>query len=420
MARSLAFLAPILLAACAATTSPTASTSSIGSNVASPTALPASPTPSALPSIPLSETYSIWHRVEMPDPTPHVYGGEWAADIVAFNGGFVAVGFINGGCCDGGFTTDTRAVVWTSPDGASWQLEPDVPAFALSHMVAAATDGRRIVAVGFRNVESTAFPGSAEPRRATWVSTDGTTWTAEFNDLQPFYSIAFHDGRFRAAVAYGDAGPEIWSSADGTSWTRDAGAETLGPGKLNLLRETELGLVAAGFTDGPPAQDGSYTQVAVTWLSDGKGRWQRSPDQAALQNAHIDDLAAIDGRLVAIGGNWDTEGGVSWMSDDGLTWTPIDDPALAADCGIPNRLIAVSDGLLAIGATCADAQFRAWTSPDGSRWSVGSASQPGQQHFGPQVQGWLIRPDSSLLAVGYGAASDDPSHVAPMAWLVDP
>jgi hypothetical protein len=415
MARGIALVVPILLAACAATTAPSPSSSPTGS-IAPSVTLPASLTPSALPSIRASETYAIWRRVEMPDPLPHVYGGEWAADVIAYRGRYVAVGFINGGCCDGGFTTDTRAVVWSSADGTTWQLEPNAPAFALGHMVAAATDGRRIVAVGTRNVESTADPGLVELQRATWTSTDGAKWTAQFDDLPPFYSVAFLNGRFWAAVAYANTGPEIWSSANGISWTMDAGAEALGLGTVNVLRATSVGLVAAGFADGPDAPDGSHTSTAVSWLRHDTGKWLRSPDQAALRSSRIDDLATGDGRLVAVGANEAAEGGLAWVSDDGLTWARIDDPALAVDCAIPQLLVAVDGGLVATGAMgCSQAQFRAWTSLDGSHWSIVSANQPGLEGVELQVQGWLVRPDWSLLAVGYGWVAD---HGAPMAWLV--
>ena len=413
------FVVTILLAACGATT-PSPSSSTTNSVSPSPTDLPASPAPSALPSIPASESYAVWRRIEMPDPAPHVYGGEWAADVIAYKGGYLAVGFINGGCCDGGFTTDTRAVVWSSADGATWQLEPDGPAFALGHMVAAATDGQRIVAVGFRAVESTKSPGSVEfGHGAAWASTNASTWTTRTEGLPQFNSVVFFKGRFLGAAA-GDGGPEVWSSVDGASWTAEARASTLGRGTMNELRVTPLGLVATGFADGPPAPDGSATTVAVSWVSDGQGRWRRSPDQAAMHMVHIDDVAVIAGRLVAIGGNWNAEGGLFWESEDGLSWAPIDVPALAVECALPHRIITVGVGLLAIGATCSGPAFRAWTSPDGSHWSIGSAYQPGQQSWEPAVQGWLMRPDSNLLAVGYGASAADPYHVAPMAWLAAP
>jgi hypothetical protein len=89
------------------------------------------PGPSQVTSLPQSRMFAGWERVAMPDPTPHTYGGEAAADVVAFKGGYIAVGGIFGGCCTGAYTTDTRAAVWRSADGVHWELEPHRPAFAL-------------------------------------------------------------------------------------------------------------------------------------------------------------------------------------------------------------------------------------------------------------------------------------------------
>lgn len=355
----------------------------------------------------------------MPDPPPHVYGGELAADMIAYKGGYLAVGGINGGCCDGGFTTDTRAVVWSSPDGATWQLQPDAPAFALSRMSGAATDGSHIVVVGSKDAESVAYPGSAEPHGAVWTSADGVSWKGQFEKVARFNSVTFADGLFWAP-ANGDAGPEIWSTADGLSWTLNASAAALGPGSINTLRSTSLGLVAAGFAEGAPASDGSRTNMAMTWLSTRSGEWHRAPDQPALLQARMDDVASLNGRLLALGANEAADGGLSWESTDGLTWTRVDQPAFAIDCALPHRLIATPIGLVAVGAKgCGEAAFRAWTSPDGSSWAIVPDSQPGLQGAELQVQGWLVRSDGSLLAVGYGSVSQV-FHIAPIAWLVDP
>jgi hypothetical protein len=372
-----------------------------------------------LPSIPTSESYATWQRIEMPDPTPHVYGGELAADVIAYKGGYVAVGGINGGCCDGGFTTDTRAVVWSSPDGKVWRLAPNVADFALSGMAGAATDGSRIVVVGFRNTESTAYPGSAEPHRAVWTSADGASWRGQFENVPRFSSVMFSDDRFWA-TANSDAGPEIWSTPDGLSWKLEAGPPILGPGTASAIRITPAGLVTFGSAEAPPAADGSYTSDAVTWINDGKAGWRRAPDQAALRQTRIADVSSLDGHLFAVGTNDLAGGGLAWESDDGLTWARLDDPAFAIDCAIPDRLIATPNGLVAVGAKgCGEAEFRAWTSPDGSSWAIVSDSQPGLQGGELQVQGWLVRSDGSLLAVGYGSVSQV-FHIAPMAWVVEP
>jgi hypothetical protein len=421
VARAVTFIGLIgmlVLAGCATSTSPSPSTAPT-SSIPPSSRLPASVTPSGLPSIPVSDRFAVWKRFEMPDPTPQVYGGEWAADVIAYKTGYRAIGFINGGCCDGGFTTDTRAVMWTSLDGKTWRLEPDLPEFALSHMVGAATDGYRIVVVGSNNVESVAYPGSAESRGAVWTSTDGASWKAQFENVPQFNSVTFSYGRFWAA-ANRDAGPEIWSTTDGLSWTLEASPSVLGAGSINVLRSTSLGLIAAGFAEVAPGSDGSRTSTAMTWLSTGSGVWHRAPDQPALLRAQMEDVAGLDGKLLALGANEAADGGLVWESEDGLVWTRVDQPAFALDCALPDKLIATPAGLLAAGAKgCSTAQFRAWTSPDGSMWSMVPDSQPGLKGQELQVQGWLIRADGSVLAVGYGSVSDV-FHVAPMAWLVEP
>lgn len=41
------------------------------------------------------------------EPLSHVYGGSQATAVVRFGDGYLAFGHVNGGCCDGGFTTES-------------------------------------------------------------------------------------------------------------------------------------------------------------------------------------------------------------------------------------------------------------------------------------------------------------------------
>jgi hypothetical protein len=214
----------------AATTAPTPS----------PTQAPATPTPSAGP-LPASRVYTNWQPIELPDPSPHVFGGEWPYAVAEFRGQVIAVGGINGGCCAGGYSPDTRAVVWRSTDARTWALVPNRADFALGHMLGLATDGRTLVAAG--SVEAKSSQGDVAPFGATWVTTNGTTWTRH-TGMPIFNNIAWMQDHFYGVTEDpAAASSSVWTSAEGVSWTL---VRRFSGDYLTILRATPLGLVAAG------------------------------------------------------------------------------------------------------------------------------------------------------------------------------
>ena len=83
-----------------------------------------------------------WERFDLPDPAPGTFAGSRASDVVAFGGGYVAIGGYSASCvsdihqtpagCDAALeslpSTDA-AVVWLSDDARVWTLVPHQPAF---------------------------------------------------------------------------------------------------------------------------------------------------------------------------------------------------------------------------------------------------------------------------------------------------
>ena len=62
----------------------------------------------------------------MPIGVPGVYAGNIPDDVTVFKDRLIAVGGVNDGCCDGGFSKGTKALVWISRDAPNgvWRRTP--------------------------------------------------------------------------------------------------------------------------------------------------------------------------------------------------------------------------------------------------------------------------------------------------------
>ena len=355
----------------------------------------------------------------MPIAVPGIFGGNTPRDVVAYGDRLFAVGGVNGGCCDGSFSTDTRALVWTSADGATWELVPDSPVFELASMHAVAARPGRLVAVGNLLPESEEFEGQVDPRAAAWTSGDGVTW--RLIEGVPFFSdvVASADGF--VASALNGANPEIWGSDDGRAWRRLAGRADLGDGSIDrLLVLDDGGMVAVGRSEAFGVESPTYEPAdAAVWRSPDGGAWSRVGDQDAFSDAWMWDVAERDGRLVGIGSG-ESESGISvWTSDDGLAWRRHSATALGADGTFVNLITAGPAGFIVVGSTGdTDRSVSAWTSPDGDAWArvpVQAALDGGAA--APDVAGWIVRGDGSIVAVG-GRWDMEAGEQAPVAWLI--
>jgi hypothetical protein len=400
------------------TTSPTAAAPSVGATI--------SATPSA--SIPLSTVYSSSRRAEIPDPTPHVFGGESVSGVVAFKGGYLAVGGINGGCCTGGYSTDTRAVVWRSSDGAHWVLEPNRPEFALGRMTGVATDGERIIVIGYRNLESATSPGDAEKHGALWISTDGLNWTLIGGDLnaieQPIYSdIAFTSEGFLATTAALPGQEDaILASRDGMQWIAVADLQTLGTGTIESITPTLSGAVAVGWTSGGRGVDGTpRPDLAAVWPSGDGQSWGRITGSSVLGNGHIQSVAAMGEVVIAVGIDLTPGRLVIWRSTDAIHWQRTQMPGIAVDWSEPPTVVASERGFVILGLVTSGprAALTVWTSPDGSAWSVVAVPPASGEVPALSVADALPLADGRLLIVG-GVPGDPGHNVVPAAVILMP
>lgn len=355
----------------------------------------------------------------MPIAVHGIFGGNTPNDVVAFDGRLIAIGGVNGGCCDGSFSTDTRALVWTSTDGVTWELVADSPAFDLGSMHAVAARPGRVVVVGSVQRESAEFEGQVDPHGAAWVSSDGSKWRL-VEGVPHFYDVVAAADGFVASTLAG-ANPEIWASDDGRAWTRIAGLAELGEGSIDrLLVVEDGGVVAVGRSEAFGVEPPTFEPAdAAVWRSADGRTWSRVADQAAFTDGWMRDVAERDGRLVAIGSG-ETESGTSvWVSDGGRTWQRHSATALGAADTFVARVIAGRDGFLVVGST-GDAGMStfAWTSADGAGWARipalpaldGDAEVPG-------LEGWIRRSDGSIVAVGR-RWDVDAGEPVPVTWLI--
>jgi len=297
------------------------SAASPSATLSSSSILPPSPTQAAPPTpTPAPPIFTSWAPLTLPEPRPHVFGGSSVAAAVAFQGGYLAVGGVHGGCCTGGFTHDTHGVVWRSGDGLAWDLDPTDPVFDLAALQGLATDGRRLVAIGALMLDSTEYPGDADPHGAAWVSDDGRTWEL-VEDLPLFETIVAIDGAF-AALPFPDAGAEIWRSVDGRTWTRTSTWQELGPGVIRDMIPAPVGVVAVGSAD-----DASGSTTGVSWLSVDGTHWRRAPNQVSLLGVSLAQVVVSGSVLVALG-RGPMADVLAW-SEDGLTWTRVIEQPLA-------------------------------------------------------------------------------------------
>lgn len=352
-----------------ATIGPVTTASPQPTTSAEPTASPEPPpspplTPAPSPSAPIPSQSagppSAW--IELDDfPT---YGRATnVSSITAGGPGYVAVG------SSGRRTPQGR--VWTSQDGQNWTAQADqvFAGYALEIVVRA---GQTLYAFGDSRV---------------WSSPNGTTWSLlpavpELSGAR--VSDVAVSGDMMVAVGLqvndSDSGfsPAVWRSSDGTAWQRVGFPAT----------ESELSTVAAA--GGLLVASQGYPQFSepLLWYSTDLGdSWrpaQTDLDVGEDSNLGIVDIAATDGRFVAVGyEQLDEYQPIALVSTDGATWQSAN-LARSPARQIFEQVSARPGGFIAVATGHESGEEGlSWTSADGLDWAAGPAIYSRTRVFEP-------------------------------------
>ena len=250
-----------------------------------------------------------------------------------------------------------QGAVWTSPDGETWTLAPDLPADQADN--SAATTMTSIVAGPGGLVAAGSRIGIDYSAPRTWQSADGQRWTG-------------------ITVPSGGAGGRIETLAVG------------GPGYVGV------GLVS----------DDGYTARGQMWSSADGRKWT-VVDSAALTGS-LNDIIDGDGILVAVGGN-ETAGLAFVSADGGATWTAAPEREALQGAEMPS--VTFRSGTFVATEVVGPRDFRLatqaiWRSSDGLHWTLALRGEPGQQIR------QVVPSDAGFVAIG----GDFPSH----GWQYDP
>jgi hypothetical protein len=273
-----------------------------------------------------------------------------------------------------------KGAVWTSLDGASWTLAPDLPAEQADSN--AATTMTSIVAGPGGLVAAGSRQGIDYSAPRTWQSADGQRWTsitvpsgAAGGRIE---TLAVGGSGYVGVGLVSDDGytgrPQMWSSADGRAWTAvDSGALT---GSLNDVIGGDGMLVAVGYNG---------TGGLALLSADGGATWTAAPEQEALQGAEMTSVTFGNGTFVATGLVIGSIEGVAptpaiWRSTDGLHWTLV----LRGEPGqLIRQAVSTDLGFVAIGGQFPSHGWQydpaapnpprdtvqLWFSADGETWS---------------------------------------------------
>lgn len=245
------------------------------------------------------------------------------------------------------------------PAVGEWaEVEADVFAAGQSagSVAAVTVASDRVVAVGIDPASD-----NAHPRPGVWLSDDGRQWRAA-------RQIDEGDGRYQSAgllmtgvaaasvngqtrlvgVGYANFEPRteavVWVSDDlGETW-HVSGVDDLAfsdPSEvLTSVTATDRGVVAVGYA---LSSTGSRSRVAAWSSIDGRA-WNAArigDPEAPPPDGELHDVAASDGRLVALGSDGDDSTQL-WASDVGWTWERATIRGVAADALLELELTGVT------------------------------------------------------------------------------
>jgi hypothetical protein len=305
--------------------------------------------------------------------------------VAADTGRLVAVGSTNG-----------RAALWTSADGAAWSRArlPASHGTGQERLVDAVHGSRGWLAVG--------RTGS---RALVLTSGDAATWQAASGrslggDVVPSAAAAGPSGY----VAVGTSGTSAaaWSSSDLRSWTgaRGAGRSDLSGDRAAPKWMSDVAAGPAGFV-----ADGGQTKNKVAqpalWTSPDGRKWTLSASGPALPSGatqgSLTKIVARGSVLVATG----TAGASTFAAvsaDGGRTWQPSTLPGTAPGTQV-TAATAMPRGFVLAGTAGTDVVT--WSSADGRTWRASRPHGLGLDGRGVQQLDGMTVTGSTLVSVGF-------------------
>jgi N-acetylneuraminic acid mutarotase len=239
------------------------------------------------------------------------------------------------GCC-------TTSEVWSSTDGAHWQLLTVAP-WRPRHMAGWVAFNNKIWVVGGDN-------NSGSYESDVWNSPDGINWTQVTNNV-PWsprvlhYVVAFNGALwviggqqlYETLVPPPDPYPtepvyysDVWRSTDGAHWENvgDVLPHAIGMICGSVVFNDQLWIIGGGqYADGGLAIPGTaYSEV---WSSANGTDWTAHPHpDAPWPNRRYHNVQVFDGKLWVMAGidaQDVSDKSDVWYSPDGDTWTELPD-----------------------------------------------------------------------------------------------
>ena len=367
----------------------------IGSAPVGSSAMPLhSPEPSTSPSA--TAAPERWSAIGLPDPRPEDVQGEIPNDVVAGGPGFVAVGR---SYPSGDMAFDERQLtpaIWTSVDGAIWELAADLAALGPAELraVASGPDGW-LLAVGsdMRGIGPDEEPPTGV---GMWRSSDGIRWeAAPAPDGANFFMDVIGTDEGWLVAGWGESGgPTIFTSNDLETWTATrlpGGSED----QLNGVFGDGSGRALAFGCDHPADDERGLRagcERPMGWLRDGEA-WE------AVELPTLPVAGAVLGdRLVIIGPG--EAGAASFSSRDGRSWVPGD--VLPGEAFV-SAMTVTDDGLAAAGTIEVNGERfmpAVWLSADGQRWESPAILPVEGSPQEPTVTAIIDTP-AGLVGLGY-------------------
>ena len=319
---------------------------------------------------------SHWERHWLEGST---FGGGLPQAIVAGGPGFVALGWDSMGA------PRTDPVVWTSPNGVDWMLDPDPSGHFDGILPSIVSTSSAIVVATCCGASSMSF---------LRTSSDGITW----QDSAP--PGAERTGSIRVAAAGEsflaltnvDEGPVdgktaliAWRSTDGRTWTRD---DALAGRLSGLGYVTDVIGAGNGFT--LVNASGSVHVIAA----DGSIRTVEPPVQYVAPTGGSAGLVWLGATDSDVGACLET-----WVDGPERTAIPqAGSGACATTADLPDRAFAVRDGWLVVSAKTADADTTVWAlRPEGG---VAAVAAPNGSITPPPTSAIPVLPTGPLSASG--------------------